>query len=388
MKKLFTLLLSLTLIIMMSVPAAAAQKKTNNAEWNRYGVSISFTGPDGAGTIKISDYSKVFDFSLEKDAAVTNGNLVNGDTIKLYVMNKAKKIVKTIIIKVSNLPKSSSVRVIKTADDLKNAILNQADNQTWVIMPGKYPLAPTSIFIKSQNQDGWYFPITANNITIKGKMNPVIYGDKYTPNGNYSTQNLVTVFGNNIKIDGIHFMPKLEVNKTICVEGKNFTITNCIFTPNTITADKNINTDVNYLKDGGALYFSGDKGTVSIKNNIFDYTPVVFDSMANSDSIIIEGNKFTHIATDSYAIGNVTWASPYVTTMDDVIIKNNDFNITDGKTIIKNRLDGKFILNNNRINGIKVPGTNWGDYIMFDHDRYGCTGMQVIVDGVVYKYIK
>lgn len=380
MKKFCSVILCIVLIFAMSTSAMAAKKAiVNNSKWGRF--SYSFSGNDGQGSITITSNNNVFKYVLAKPGE--NGKLYNGQIIDLNVINRGNQIVKAIKITVTGLTGESSVITIKNTDDLKRAIINQKDNQTWIIMPGKYPLVPADIYISSQNQAGWYFPITANNITIKGNGMPVIYGDRYTANGNYSTQNLVTVFGNNVKIDGIQFMPKLEVNKTICVEGKDFTIANCIFTPNTITAD--INNSNIHLKDGGALYFSGNKGTVTIKNNIFDYTPVVFDSMVEADSIIIEDNKFTHIAEGSYAVGNVTWANPPVLAMANVYIKNNNFNISAGDIIIKNRLNGTFILNDNKINNIKVPAFKWGEYIILDQSKYGCTGMQVIVDGQVYK---
>lgn len=64
---------------------------------------------------------------------------------------------------------------ISTAAELRSAIENQDDGQTWNIQPGTYAVSQTSA-ITAGGQTGWYFPIVKDNITINGIGNPTIYG--------------------------------------------------------------------------------------------------------------------------------------------------------------------------------------------------------------------
>lgn len=173
---------------------------------------------------------------------------------------------------------------ITNVSELRDAIENQADGQIWTIQAGNYGLTPFTT-ITAGGQTGWYFPITANNITINGVGNPTIYGTGYTPNGNLATQNLVTVFGDNVTIDGFTFMPKVQPNKTLEVHGADFTLRNTTFTPNTldVTAYASIvdpGDREEYKQWGGSLYFSHEGNhvvqNVTIKNAgvSFRYAPV------------------------------------------------------------------------------------------------------------------
>jgi len=147
-----------------------------------------------------------------------------------------------------------SVVSISNIAELRSAIRNQADGQTWNIAAGEYGLAPfTDITVEGQT--GWYLPITASNLTINGIDNPTIYGTGYSVNGNWATQNLVSVFGNNVTIDGFTFMPKVQPNKTLEVLGSDFTLRNTVFSPNTLT-NQGEYTDPEDMQWGGSLYFS------------------------------------------------------------------------------------------------------------------------------------
>lgn len=154
---------------------------------------------------------------------------------------------------------SSPVEIASVAD-LQSAIRNQADGQTWTIAAGSYaltPLADVEAGCPSSCQTGWYMPITANNITINGVGNPTLYGDGFAPNGAWASQNLVTVFGNNVTINGLTLMPKISPNKTLEVVGADFTLRNTTFTPNTLVDNSVFAGQSTFAKEwGGSLYFS------------------------------------------------------------------------------------------------------------------------------------
>lgn len=162
---------------------------------------------------------------------------------------------------------------ITNVTELRNAIENQADGQTWNIAEGEYGLSsfngitagcPTSC------QTGWYFPITANDITINGAGvgQTVIYGDEFSQNGNWAKQNFVAIFGDNVTINGMTLMNKVQPNKVIEVIGNNSTIKNISVEFNT-KVDPSVfdNAMHNMTNDEarqwtGSIYYNDDAGLV------------------------------------------------------------------------------------------------------------------------------
>jgi hypothetical protein len=163
---------------------------------------------------------------------------------------------------------------ISNPTDLCNAIENQADNQIWTINSGTYGLTQCNDILAG-GQTGWYFPITHNNITIVGINNPTIYGDGYSANGNWASQDLIAIFGNNVTLNGLTLMPKVEPNKTIEVIGDSATIENVTITPNTLTDQSNYNkisdpSDSAWAQDaktfGGSIYYNNATGVQTLDN--------------------------------------------------------------------------------------------------------------------------
>ncbi len=272
--------------------------------------------------------------------------------------------------------------LIETIDDLTTAIDNQADGQFWIIKGGLYDLPRGT---QSYNgQAGWYFPITADNLTILGIGNPVLTSTTESPNGAHASQNLITVWGDNVTLQGLTLEPKVEENKTVEVIGENFTIKNCTFRPNSVSA----NADTSY---GGSLYFSGVKDQVLVEGNTFNYTSVAFDNAYGKlpdSSVVVRGNTWENIGY--YAVGNVFWGSgPYTNAYADVLITGNAFNnVTDSTTIINARMNQTLILDgSNTINGSAIDKETFGKYINFNNlARYIlCKDNVVIVDGKVYE---
>lgn len=165
---------------------------------------------------------------------------------------------------------SATVNINNVAD-LRAAIEGQSDGQTWNIHAGNYGLSAFND-LSVHGQTGWYFPITANNLTIRGIGNPTIYGTGYSTNGNWATQDFVSVFGNDVSIKGVTLMPKVEPNKTIEVLGANFSLTNTVIEPNTLTDQSEYNSipsaqDRSDEKNwGGSVYFNNATGTQTLKN--------------------------------------------------------------------------------------------------------------------------
>lgn len=201
--------------------------------------------------------------------------------------------------------------LITNTEELAAAINSQDDGQTWKISAGNYGLDKINN-LNVEGQTGWYFPITANNLTIEGIGNPVIYGNEFSINGIWSSQNLISIFGDNVTIKGLTLMPKAEGNKTIEVIGKDVTIEDVTIQPNTII-DSSVYDGIINLEDrafskewGGSIYFNHEgnhsvKDTTIVNGGIsFRYSPanthINFDNVnliyktANND---VNGYRFS-----------------------------------------------------------------------------------------------
>lgn len=144
---------------------------------------------------------------------------------------------------------------------ISGTLIKESLETSWtnglILTEGKYPLnynMTTSSTLNNANVQSWYMPIDKEGYELIGDgalENIVLYGSEYTANGNWGTQNLVTVFADNVSFSNITFKVKDESNKTIEVLGANFKIADCAIVPNDeITLQ-------NQYADGGSLYFNG-----------------------------------------------------------------------------------------------------------------------------------
>lgn len=137
---------------------------------------------------------------------------------------------------------------INNADELAKAIRDQEDGQYWLIKAGDYNLGEEQLAVYADKncggQTNWYFPIDAS-ITIVGEGNPTITSNVEIANGSWNTQDFITVWADDVAIEGIQIKSKKAVNKAIEVMGQDFTIRNCsVLSPD--------DTDV----DSGSIYFN------------------------------------------------------------------------------------------------------------------------------------
>ena len=107
---------------------------------------------------------------------------------------------------------------------LQAAILSAKDGETIYVEKGEYDMPRGDTVLEGQS--GWYFPITADNVSIIGEEGAVITGSEFSANGNWSSQNTVTIFGDNVTLEGFTIKCKMDCNKAIEVIGKNSTIRN------------------------------------------------------------------------------------------------------------------------------------------------------------------
>lgn len=229
--------------------------------------------------------------------------------------------------------------IIKDESQLNNAINNQQDGQIWIINAGKYALTRNSK-VTAGGQEGWYLPLTANNLTLIGVGNPIIYGNEFCTNGNWSSQDLVAAFGNNITIKGFTFMTKIVGNKTVEVIGANFRIEDCTIKPNTLCPSSMYDNIANleykefYKQWGGSLYFNG-AGNHIVKNVTinnagisFRYSPagtnIIFDNVSIVNHTNIDDiNEYRYSSSFEYGNCSIT-GKPTVTYLIDNALNNRE----------------------------------------------------------------
>lgn len=151
----------------------------------------------------------------------------------------------------------SNAITINNIDELYLAINNQKDGDYWVLKAGTYTLDPSKSNIEvkmnenEQTSTGWQMPLVANNITVVGEGDVKIVYDfsgSHTGNGEEKLQNLISVVGDNVTLDGLKLVSNggENVNKAIWVIGKNLTLKNL-----------NITTD-DATGFAGSIYFSNN----------------------------------------------------------------------------------------------------------------------------------
>jgi len=240
------------------------------------------------------------------------------------------------------------------------AVKKSIAGDTIAITPGNYNLVKDDTTVIS-GQTGWYLPI-AKSITLIGVdadgqeiTNPAnvmtnIYSTQETANGNWSTQNLITVFADNVSIRGLGIMNKIEPNKGIEVLGNNFRAENNTFSPvpKSLFAGADNYKGDDITKYGSGVYFNNNGATATrtgtIVNNIFKNSGVTFDSFGSNWTMNVIGNTFdgnrlwVSGGVNYYysSVGATTWANQPNFTGSDIKINGNKFvNMVDGQVVVK-----------------------------------------------------
>lgn len=207
-----------------------------------------------------------------------------GSAYPYYVDSKMKDVswegASIVVFDTDGKPKTSFSTV-------QAAVLAAQNNETVKIYPGEYAVYPmdASRFTYS-GQGGWYLPVPNSGVTLMGvdangneianpALAPVIYGESYSANSNYPTQNMMTVIGDGVTVQGLRLMPKLAANKTIEVLGKDVTLKNLSIECNTLAKGFEIDPegitgpkeeDLAFWRSefSGSILFNG--GNISDKN--------------------------------------------------------------------------------------------------------------------------
>ncbi|KKB60340.1 Ig-like domain-containing protein [Parabacteroides gordonii] len=141
---------------------------------------------------------------------------------------------------------------------LYTAVRFAKENDVINVPNGNYDLRRgTEAITEGSNEAGWYLPINKKGITIKGESREgvKITSSTFASNTAWSTQNLVTVFADDVTLENLTFICKKETNKVIEVVGKNVQLKNITCNP---PSGENF---------AGSIYFNiADLGTASLSN--------------------------------------------------------------------------------------------------------------------------
>lgn len=276
------------------------------------------------------------------------------------------------------------------------------DYTTLQLKPGNYNLVPGKETVNGET--GWYMPITkpvtvqgidenGNVITDAAQAQANIYSTDYSANGAWPTQNLITVFSDDVVLEGLVIMNKVAPNKAIEVVGDesaamDFTVRNCKFAPiaeelleNGVVTDadgKTVYAWDEYKEYGASLYFSA-KGkceiNATVENNYFDHSGISLGATTKG-VYTISGNTFDgaknwnndpnyYYSSIGYQ-GKWLYPDPDCTTLGDAVVNvtGNTFNdageinfsqVTTGDGVVD--LSGNSGLDTEKISGpAKVDG--------------------------------
>lgn len=282
-------------------------------------VNISNADAESSVDVTLTENSNQFENEVSLDGTAEESSVNESDDLPNDEVNVSNGDAEGSVT-LNDVPETSvcedAVCNIHSVEDLISAVESQHNNQIWKIYPGNYNLSPITDYIVD-GQDGWYLPIVSDNIEIIGvdaNGNPItspdgvranIYSTHYTSNGGWSTQNLITVFGNNVSISGLTIMNKIAPNKAVEVVGKKvsngsfeFKINNCRFAPISKEFLKGVDESVysydQYKQYGASLYISAYNEfdmDVTITNNIFDYSGITLGATTEGN-YLIESNVF------------------------------------------------------------------------------------------------
>lgn len=217
---------------------------------------------------------------------------------------------------------------------------------TIIVKNGTYDLVPGTE--TEHGETGWYLPITKKGLKIRGesKEGVIITSSTEKPNEQGSSQNLITIFGDDVTLENLTLVCKKETNKVIEIIGKNVTLKN--ITCNS-PADKNFAGSIyfnidnlgtatlnNLQLNSGRITFTGTTtGTVNISDVTIDYT-----------NVKIEGNSMEELAAYN-PIGSTTDKANLTINTSNLVIKvavNSDAYAFSANTIKNSPADTKFIL--------------------------------------------
>ena len=201
---------------------------------------------------------------------------------------------------------------IATAEELVEAVKNQKNGQTWILSEGEYDVDDDLLEVEANIngvKNGFVFPIFVDDITIKAaKVDDVLITSSYDPGkesgGIWSNQNLITISGKNVEIQGVD----LKGNYNSYYEGCNKVIELIAGGKNLVIEDVELLPleDSEGKVSSGSIYFNVDDAGDSILKDVTMYSWVnakaVNDGTVTVDNLVqdFRNNVYAGYSDDNY----------------------------------------------------------------------------------------
>ena len=119
--------------------------------------------------------------------------------------------------------------IIDCSNNLQSRVANAIAGETIALAPGDYDIVPTD-----NNPYGNYLPIIQDGISIVGPEygdRPKIYSSTACPDDAWENQNLITIHGDNVKLENLSIQRQDGADKVIEVFGDNLTLRHLVINP-------------------------------------------------------------------------------------------------------------------------------------------------------------
>lgn len=203
----------------------------------------------------------------------TKGDLVDVKADMITGYDKTKTGSQTVKVSYEEKEFSFTVyvadKIVKNATELRDALKNQKNGEVIAIKEGTYDMDRDDE-TNYEDQTGFYFLLTASNLTLKGFGNVVIKSTVESENGVWASQNFVTIAGDNTLIEGITLQCKKEPNKVIEILGKDTTLRSIKVEP------------MDEVKFAGSIYLSTKAGNTTIENSNLTYGRITTSGASDS----------------------------------------------------------------------------------------------------------
>lgn len=203
----------------------------------------------------------------------TKGDLIDVTTEMISGYDKTKTGYQTVKVTYENQEFTYKVyvadKIVSNAKELRDALKTQKDGEVIAIKNGTYDIDRDNE-TKYADQAGYYFLVTANNLTFKGFGSVIIKSSVESENTVLASQNFVTIAGNNTTLEDLTLQCKKEPNKVVEIIGKDTTLRNIKIEP------------MSNLKFAGSIYLSTKAGNTTLENVNLKYGRITTTGASDS----------------------------------------------------------------------------------------------------------
>lgn len=154
---------------------------------------------------------------------------------------------------------------ISDAAQLIAAIRDLRPADTLVLAAGTYDVERLLGNMTVGGQAGWYLPVWQPGVTLVGAGADAtkLTSSVVSANGAWASQDFISVWANNVTIEGLTVVSKLDANKAIEVMGKNFVLRDV-----KLATNPNQRYEDEYYEFSGSLYFNPQVSVTGVAGDV------------------------------------------------------------------------------------------------------------------------